>query len=756
MRNAQVKIRVFHMTISMNGSWTINVKAKNAAWPQRFRIQGSTNGKDGYYNVTVSTSVFVTGTQWGLTVEHNPPGSAPWKRSRHRLADFKTAGGLFTFDICTDDSYADMDFNDSVLTCSMPLSSSEFIVYGSVKTYSKGCVFNPCYRPYLVIEDILQLKRALGYDRIKRIIESLYPERIKDFVKPPFPPPPPEPFRPIMIPSGIEDEPGYLVIGEAADRPVSIVEDQPTRVTRATATRRTTRAASARTREELVEATAATAVATARVVPYISKPQGYNMALSRVGEANLRELSRIADPIRWFPCTTKPMTETLLRFFEYDRTTEEKMGGSYTGEGNYNTLGMTATDEQGNYIFRFSMTSALTAEEAGDIAAGEAPATQILPDLIVHILTALPNEIAYESFPYYNIPNVKRLNICIPEWKIPNPSHPCQAGRALQSIGNIFIVPNPSSTLFADGTVNNTNPTGPLVSHAAWRGTLDVFGCFLDTNPAVARYTIKYRREGEADWHYVSEMYAHLRKQIDGTWASEVVGPTKTEELRVNGPANPKEKVESYMNIETNTEWIYTHRNRKIQLHTSVYQPVAGAVEYKIEGFDASGERVPGAEDAVKLYIDNHQATGRVDWIKLDGFAPGECGLFHIPASNSPLTIRFSAMDIEGFLDSYALNVYWGSNNNLPVTQDPPTAHPIAENYTPNPPYRFYGTWAILNPDGYVEVNVKPTGANPWLPTGKTFCAFSFELSARDRVTDGYNIPSSFTLWRELIGITTT
>jgi hypothetical protein len=80
------------MTVSISGSWTVTVKAKMAAWPQRFRVQGSTNGKDGVYNVVVGTSVFVAGATWGLTVEHNP-GGATWKRSRHRLGAFMTAGG---------------------------------------------------------------------------------------------------------------------------------------------------------------------------------------------------------------------------------------------------------------------------------------------------------------------------------------------------------------------------------------------------------------------------------------------------------------------------------------------------------------------------------------------------------------------------------------------------------------------------------------------------------------------------------------
>jgi hypothetical protein len=73
----------------------------------------------------------VTGPQWGITVEHNPTGPKPWAPSRHPLADFRIQGGQFKFDILTDDSAGDEDFNDLVLTCDMPLSSSEYVVYGS-------------------------------------------------------------------------------------------------------------------------------------------------------------------------------------------------------------------------------------------------------------------------------------------------------------------------------------------------------------------------------------------------------------------------------------------------------------------------------------------------------------------------------------------------------------------------------------------------------------------------------------------------
>ena len=158
------------MTIGMQGSWTVSVKSKSATWAQRFRIEGSTNGVDGVYTgATTTPPVFVTGDQWGVTVEHNPTGPVSWTPSRHRLADFNVAGGLFSFEIETDDGGGtDADFNDLVLTCSMPLADSEYVVYGNVKTYTGFCLLNPCFpKWYYVIDNLAQLEALL------RILETL-------------------------------------------------------------------------------------------------------------------------------------------------------------------------------------------------------------------------------------------------------------------------------------------------------------------------------------------------------------------------------------------------------------------------------------------------------------------------------------------------------------------------------------------------------------------------------------------------------
>lgn len=721
------------MTISMRGSWTVSVAGINAAWPQRFRIAGSTNGADNTYSSS-SGPVFVTGEQWGITVEHNPTGPISWRQSRYRLANFRVSGGQFLFDIQTDDSGGgDTDFDDLVLTCAMVLSESEYVVYGNVKTYRGHCLFNPCFPlAYYVIDRPWQLRELLRYPDSRRILEKLYPERIKAFERipvpvPPRPEPDPTPFVPLMIPSGLKGETGLNVASVGRQTAVTHLE----------------------------KGDKATAVTTAATT-----------AFSLVGESNLKDsllslsdllvLGRLRDRVRLKPCQVKPVGQTIMRFVEYDRTAAEKLGAPYTGEGNRYTLGITATDEFGNYVFRFSQSLSELIDEMGDIAAGEELLTELRPDLIIQIMSALPDGVLYETAPYYNIPNVRRINLCLPEVDLSGPRTSCQGGRAIQALGNLSIVTT-GTTLHADGTVSNTVSTGPIVSHAAWYGTVDLYGCFLDTTPAVTHYVLRYRRDGETEWNFVNQEYTHPRKQADGTWKNEKIGPNPVS-LRVNGAAQPKQTVGAYLNIEDQIsfqDWLNWNRDRKLQINTALYQPVSGAVEFRIEGYDSSGEPVPGGLDTIKLFIDNTWTDGDIDAISLGSVTPEECALFELPSAGAALTIRYRVVKPTGFMLSYALDVYRGSNTHVP-THNMTTGNPVAGAYQAVAPYLYSGTLdETLDPSGYVEVPLEPT-AGAWLPTGVNFCAFSFELTAVDRKTNGYGTPGGRTLWRELVGISLT
>lgn len=721
------------MTIAMQGLWTVSVKSKSAAWPQRFRIQGATNGVDGVYDDT-SPSILVTGSQWGLTIEHDPPGDDTWRQSRHRLAQMRVSGGQFMFDIETDDyglSGGDEDFNDLILTCAMPMTASEYVVYGKVRSYSGVCLFNPCFpHSYYVIDNPRQLEELLKYKPLRRILEKLYPDRVKasDQV-PPFPQPDPPLFKPMMIPSGLSEEVGLTV----------------------------TRSAKALSAEQLKRSkNPAAKMAEAAQAATYALTANTTAANGLLTKEDYLLLGRMADRLQLKPCSVQPVSQTIMRFSEYDRTAAEKLGGPYTGEGNRYTLGTTATDELGNYVFRFTQDLFQVVEEVEDVAVGEDLTTQVRPDIIIELMETLPDTILYQTAPYYNIPNIKNINLCLPSSELDPPRTTCQGGRAIQALGNLSIITT-GTELHTDGTISNTNPTGPIVDHAAWYHKVDLFACFLDTDPKVAYYTLRYRYQDSTDWadsDFVIEKYSHPRQQADGTWKHEKVGPLPVA-LRVNGPAEPMVSGYAYLNIEdqvTASEWQNTKRDRKLQIHTSAYQAEAGAVEFKIEGYDNAGEKVPNAEDTVKLFIDNTWSQGDIDTVKLGADDPGECVLFELPAPGQPLTVRYRVTDPEGFMESYALNVYRGANTFV-ATENTGTGNPVAAGYQPVAPYRFSGTLdETLDPSGYVEISLAPSDG-AWLPGAIAFCAFSFELSALDRKTNGYGIPDGRILWRELIGI---
>ena len=573
------------MTIAMQGRWTVEVKSKSAAWPQRFRIDGSTNGFDGTYDHD-AVPITVEGDQWGITVEHDPPGVTPWRESRFRLANWRMSGDDFIFDIETDDfgiaGGGDKDFNDLILTCTTNPSPIDFIIYGQVQAYYGSCTFNPCYPIlYYIIDDPWQLRELLQYSPMRRIIKKLYPERVREFERiPPVPHPEPGPFIPMMIPSGLSEKPGFIVdrmakfSASAGGQPAAPEEEaQGADINTFTLSAQSTAATTLLDRDDLVQ------------------------------------LARFRDQFGVLkPCFLNPVSQTLMRFIEYDRTAAEKLGDPYTGEGNRHILGTTATDEFGNYIFRFTVDLAYVLEEFTDIAPGQYD--ELYPDLMIQLLNSLPDDLLYETAPYYNIPNIKRINLCMPyDERLDLPRTSCQGGRAIQELGNLSII-TAGTTLEDDGTVTNIHAPGPIVDHAAWYGTVDLFACFLDTDPTVKHYVIRHRRfEGDdwTDWEFVEELYKHSKQQENGAWAYEKIGPDPVE-LRVNGPGIPKESVGAYLNIEDqflNREWKNAKRDRKLQISTSLYQSKAGLVEFRIEGYDEDGEFVPGAEDTIRLFIDN-------------------------------------------------------------------------------------------------------------------------------------------------------
>ncbi len=395
--------------------------------------------------------------------------------------------------------------------------------------------------------------------------------------------------------------------------------------------------------------------------------------------------------------------------------------------------------------------------------AGGAPvATQLRPDLIIQVISGGAGGVLYESALYADVLNLQRVDLCIPENVLnPGPAS-CQGGRAIQAIGNIWTISGVGNTLDADGRITATNLTGPILRRGAWAGRLDLFACFLDL-PTVKWYTLRFRRPGGA-WTPVQEEYRHLKISDIGlpNYTGTKVGPF-TRSVAVGG--GPKIDFPTYKNIENDPEWLATHRLRKIQLTSALYEGALygpeenpRSVEFRIEGYTDAGDKVAGAEDTIRLFIDNRPIGGDISGVSMGVVSPGECALFELPSANAALTVRFKVHQPGGFTRRYLLDVIRGSNTGVPVSDTTLPTQPLDLSYSePTHGNFFFGTVNAVAPDGdgYVVGELQPTGG-AWLPAGRNFCAFAFRLWAAPRTTNGHSLTGGDYLDFELIGISYT
>jgi hypothetical protein len=678
----------------MQGSWTVSVKSKAAAWKQRFIISGSSNGADGEYAGETSTAaVSVSGANWIIRVQHEPGSGSPWIDSDERLGTPVRPAGQVTFDLFSNDSGADSDFNDLVLTCEAAVNDFEYIVYGKVRSYSGLCLFNPCFRRVIVIDTAVRLRDLLKYKPVRAATEALYPDRVKR----------------VEQLAAAEEEGNET---ESTFRPMMLPIEGGQRLA------------------------AGALKATARSP---NQQIAFGSTAADVISSHALDLGRLKDRLTPI-CAVNDEPGLALRFQEYDRTAAEQAGGPYTGEGPRQNLGFAVTDSQGNYIFRFSQS---LADIQGEVDEGGG----LRPDLIIQAVSGLGGGLGVlcETAVYNDIPNFRRINLCFPNNCLnPGPAA-CQGGRAIQAIGNISILSTATTQLDGLGRVTSSGLVS--ITKGAWFGSLHVYACFLE-HPSVERYTIEHRRDFGA-WTYVAETYKHefISQLANPNHPAHKVGPF---DFTLSGGS----VVPAYKNIEADGNWVATHRLRKIILNSHIYASISnpGSVQFRVRGYDAAGSFVSGASDHITLFIDNRAVAGDVDDVSMGATSPGECALFDLPTTNEPLTMRFRAIHLGGFVHNYSVSVKRGSNTPVAVTGDIPLSMTYDQTVHGD---SFQGT---LHPsagspdaDGYVEATLTPVGS--WLPAGKSFCAFSFEVHGRTRSTNGFGLRAGGLLDKELVGI---
>lgn len=740
----------------MQGNWNVAVKAKNAAYEQQFVISGAATG-NGVYPGVPGTSVNVTGQQWTIAIKANP--GTGFQLSDTKIKFPTKVGGNYTFDILSNDSGGDADFDDLILTCSTPATINDFIIYGHVSVYS-NCVFNPCRRGPYVIETAAALAAALKNQRIRDILEQLYPERIPGPVNP-NPPDPPY-FKPIVIDLFGQAMQPKTVLAYRAIESGNIKTNVKAEAA--------TVAPLAASNFQLVQ----TAQTTRSLSQSVASSALYDSTLAKAIDGLIRH------------CHVDPATNVTLTFEEYDRTAAELAGGAYTGTGDRQLLGDTITDMSGNYIFRFTFDMTFPGiADAIDQAPGENINVVAYPDVIVKVLGYSPTSVLYESAPHYNIPNLKRIDLCLPSDRIPATSA-CFNGNLIGSLGNVFIGGNQNTaasfsaaalrrygynnSLEANGVISvNSSLAGFNIECAAWRGLIDIKGCMYDTAKTAAQntikwYTIRIMRAGSGRWEFVSQNYKHPKfsKRHLPNYTGDDVGPFNTS-LHVDGGAAVT--VPAYMNIQRQIfvdgiDWEFSNFDRYMQLATYLYDQVSGVTTpgtfyVRVDCYDNSGN--PVTTDMIALFIHNlglnFQLTGPS--LTDPGIVSTSCGLFRLTEAqmNTPLQLSFKANDEYGFVHSYDLTMGRCPSPMIAlrvISPNPPLsdtlsgtttlAHGDAAGNVHNSCHGYTGTYADFGDTGLITVTVQPAlSEGGWIKPGEYFNVLSFVLTAYQRVTNGYN-----------------
>jgi hypothetical protein len=734
------------MSITMQGGWTVSVKSKSAAFGQRF-VVSQPGSPDIIIPGKAGNSVFVNAPQWSINIQSQSGAGQPWLDSRQRIGVPSVSGSTLSFNIKSDDSAGDGDFNDLILTCSMLFSATDYVLFGNAETYSGPCLWNPCL-PWIVIETASALQQALLNPALRPIIQRLYPNRVP---KRPGPVPDPGPlFRPLVIPTGTLAQNNGLVFHSAAAQAAAPQLEIKT----------------AADVKKYHEAAAAQLRASASPVVLDSSAPGSSSLSSTetLAIATLREGIE-----RFWNCRTSAAPGLLLNFQEYTQTSAEQAGGPYTGTGAREDLGLAVTDELGNYIFRFTYAAwrhyfpVVVEEQLGGLS-GEIPFPLIHPNVIVQALGA-SMDVEYETTPYYNIPNLLRINLCIPLGSITNPGAGCASyDRTIYQIGDIVVLYNAlggsPNTLDGSGRITCRNANAPQVDCAGWRGGLRLYACFGASG--VANYTVRYSFDNGSTFSFVNEGFdLNYIPAFAPGYTGTPVGPTY---LPVQVDGNPAQVAPTYANHEGDSNWL--DNTLKLILSSGYYQPPTGPgpVLFKIEGYNAAGHHVPSSVDSITLYIDNVATSGSIESVNLGSPAGlDECALLTLPSANSPLTVQYSVDNAQGMLADWELSVTRGNNYALPVTVVggvTPQSYPAAGladpcNFHGSPDYPLDAslfTETTLQPAPHVDPGTTTSNSN-WLPAGYSFCAFAFTLSAHDRVTDGRNGYPETVFWQDLVGI---
>lgn len=349
------------MAITMQGNWTIRVRARDAAFAQRIVVAGADAG-NGVYDGIVGQRLYVTGAHWTLQVQHRPTRQA-WRDSTLRLGLPSAESGLLRVDIGSNDGGLDDAYDDLLLECSLPISRCEHVVYGEVTAHDGTSPFNPRRDDCLVIDAPVDVWAVCArYPALEAVLAKLYPQRTlargalaTD-------------LSPLVLPNGLPAASVGLRFESQLDDADHCGADQ--------------------------EAAVRMLHASVGRVPF--QVQAMEAGASILTRVELGAIAQLRDQLMRQPCDAVPALSVGLRFERYHPSASEAAGGAYRGTGLREQLGQAMTDGQGRYLFRFRQ-----------------PRGGVPPDLVVQVAAAgcAP---CFETAPYGRVANLRRIDLCVP------------------------------------------------------------------------------------------------------------------------------------------------------------------------------------------------------------------------------------------------------------------------------------------------------------------------------------------------------
>lgn len=680
------------MSIKLTGQWKVSVKSKEAAFDQRVVIVGTTNGQDGTYPYATFGTKTLKGS-FGIQVQYEKAGA--WHDSLMRIGNVSRPASELVVEIESDDNVGqgDLDFNDLILEAKKTVADDDWCLWGQVKSY-QGCIFNPCELPRLVIDDWVHVAERLPRD-IRFKLEPLLPELPPIKFPFPFPPPPPPwDYRAIKmeIPSELAPE---------------LLHERTPGVRRG-----------------------------AFRTPGLNVLSNPGSEAFKAAEAGLKGTTSLfaKAAMHLFRCHVEPASGVGIRIIEYDPGPGESEGGPFYGTGHRDVKGQVITDDWGFYVFCFKWYAS---------AAGTGR-----PDVMLQLVKfsdeGVPS-VTLESSVSWNISNLYRKDFCIPKHLLePSVDGIIDPARIFQYVGNL-----PVARIFAGAGAergHGTSQPGDLVSvdRAPFGGVLYLKGSFHNF-PQVKFYRIKYATSDCPEGNVGLTTLMTPLRYYDATFDLVTVGP---------GPGVfPGVPADAYPNMEGNYAYSHPFGDRyKAYINTGFMK--TGYLHIHIQGLDSAGNPVSGAGDWLTLRIDNVAPVPEIQPITEGAEVGAGCGLITIQNPNDTFPLTYRVIDAEGHLYRYYFSIYKCHNNLVGNTLQYDTV------YQASWPLYWHGTLDEpgLTPDlsGWVTRDMPQTGklfTSQEIADGITFGAFSIELWAVSRSTDGRHSHLHWPRYVEVIGV---